>query len=57
MDSTIIAALATLGAIMVLGFIGNYFFNRTQIPSIVYTFGVTIISHYEKKKITERQED
>jgi cell volume regulation protein A len=32
----VISALIILGVIMVLGFIGNYIFNRTQIPSIVW---------------------
>lgn len=37
-------ALITLGAIMILGFIGNFIFNRTQIPSIVWllVFGLII---------------
>ena len=40
----VIPAVITLGAIMVLGFIGNYIFNRTQIPSIVWLllFGLII---------------
>lgn len=40
----IIPALITLGTIMVLGFIGNYIFNRTQIPSIVWLlfFGLIV---------------
>ncbi len=40
----VIAALSVLGAIMVLGFIGNYIFNKTQIPSIVWLlfFGLII---------------
>jgi len=40
----IIPALITLGTIMVLGFIGNYIFNRTQIPSIVWLllFGLVV---------------
>ena len=32
----VISALIILGVIMVLGFIGNFIFNRTQIPSIVW---------------------
>ena len=32
----VISALIILGAIMILGFIGNLIFNRTQIPSIVW---------------------
>ena len=32
----IIPAIITLAIIMILGFIGNFIFNRTQIPSIVW---------------------
>ena len=37
-------ALIILGAIMILGFLGNLIFNRTQIPSIVWllVFGLVI---------------
>jgi len=37
-------AIIILGAIMILGFIGNYIFNRTQIPSIVWllVFGLIV---------------
>ena len=40
----VISALIILGVIMVLGFIGNYIFNRTQIPSIVWllVFGLVV---------------
>ncbi len=40
----VISALIILGVIMVLGFIGNYIFNRTQIPSIVWLllFGLVV---------------
>lgn len=40
----VVLALVTLGAIMVLGFIGNFIFNRTQIPSIVWLllFGLVV---------------
>ena len=40
----IISALIILGIIMILGFIGNYIFNRTQIPSIVWLllFGLIV---------------
>ena len=40
----IIFALIILGAIMILGFFGNFIFNRTQIPSIVWLllFGLVI---------------
>ncbi len=36
--------LIILGAIMILGFIGNFIFNRTQIPSIVWllVFGLIV---------------
>jgi len=42
--SIVIPAMITLGTIMVLGFIGNYIFNRTQIPSIVWLllFGLVV---------------
>ena len=40
----VIPALITFGAIMVLGFIGNYIFNKTQVPSIIWLllFGLVI---------------
>ncbi|RLF28916.1 MAG: hypothetical protein DRN05_02860 [Thermoplasmata archaeon] len=40
----IISALVVLAAIMILGFVGNFIFNRTQIPSIVWLliFGLII---------------
>jgi len=40
----VISALIILGVIMVLGFIGNFIFNRTQIPSIVWLllFGLVV---------------
>lgn len=40
----LIAGLVTLGLVMILGFIGNYIFNKTQIPSIVWLllFGLII---------------
>ena len=40
----IISAVTILGAIMILGFIGNIIFNRTQIPSIVWLliFGLIV---------------
>ena len=43
-EEIVIPALVALGAIMVLGFIGNYIFNKTQIPSIVWLllFGLII---------------
>jgi cell volume regulation protein A len=40
----VIPALITFSAIMILGFLGNYIFNKTQIPSIVWLllFGLVI---------------
>jgi len=40
----VITALITIGVIMVLGFIGNYIFNKTRIPSIVWLlfFGLAV---------------
>jgi cell volume regulation protein A len=40
----VVPALITFGAIMILGFIGNYIFNKTQIPSIIWLllFGLII---------------
>jgi len=40
----VIPAIIIFGVIMVLGFIGNYIFNRTQIPSIVWLllFGLIV---------------
>ncbi|MBN1281181.1 MAG: cation:proton antiporter [Candidatus Thermoplasmatota archaeon] len=32
----VVTALITIGVILVLGFIGNYIFNRTKIPSIIW---------------------
>lgn len=53
----VIPTLITLGAIMVLGFIGNYIFNKTQIPSIVWLllFGLivgAIINTYNVEVLT-----
>jgi len=41
---TVTQALIVLGVILLLGFIGNYIFNKTQIPSIVWLllFGLFI---------------
>ena len=40
----IISGLAILGFILILGFVGNYIFNKTQIPSIVWLllFGLLV---------------
>ena len=35
-EVNVIPYLTILGLILILGFIGNYIFNRTQIPSIVW---------------------
>ncbi len=45
----LIAGLITLGFILILGFIGNYIFNKTQIPSIVWLllFGLIIGSFFK----------
>ena len=45
MEITIIDTLIVLGFIMVLGFISNYIFNKTQIPSIVWLilFGLFVL--------------
>lgn len=53
----VIPTLITLGAIMVLGFIGNYIFNKTQIPSIIWLllFGLivgAIINTYNVEVLT-----
>ncbi len=48
-------ALITLGAIMILGFIGNIIFNRTQIPSIVWLllFGLVVGVIFNVQNIPE----
>jgi len=40
----VVSAIAILGFILILGFIGNYIFNRTQVPSIVWLllFGLIV---------------
>lgn len=40
----LLSALVILGLILILGFIGNYIFNKTQIPSIVWLllFGLIV---------------
>jgi len=44
MEISVIDTLIVLGFIMVLGFIGNYIFNKTQIPSIIWLlfFGLIV---------------
>lgn len=51
----IIPAVITLGAIMILGFLGNLIFNRTQIPSIVWLllFGLVIGIVFNVQSIDE----
>jgi len=43
-SSAITIAISILGFILILGFIGNYIFNRTQVPSIVWLliFGLIV---------------
>jgi len=51
----IIPAVITLGAIMILGFLGNFIFNRTQIPSIVWLllFGLVVGVVFNIQNINE----
>ncbi len=51
----IIPAVITLGAIMLLGFLGNLIFNRTQIPSIVWLllFGLVVGIVFNIQNINE----
>ena len=55
MEFTVIDALIVLGAIMVLGFIGNYIFNKTQIPSIIWLllFGVFVGFVFNVQEVNE----
>lgn len=55
MEITAIDALIVLGAIMILGFIGNYIFNKTQIPSIIWLllFGVFVGFIFNIQEINE----
>ena len=39
----IISALIAFGAIMIIGFIGNIIFNRTQIPSIIWLLALGVV--------------
>jgi potassium/hydrogen antiporter len=49
----VISALIVLGVIMVLGFIGNFIFNRTQIPSIVWLllFGLLVGAFFKVEDV------
>jgi cell volume regulation protein A len=55
MEITVIDALIVLGAILVLGFIGNYIFNKTQIPSIIWLllFGFFVGIAFNIQEINE----
>jgi cell volume regulation protein A len=50
-----ITALIALGAILFLGFIGNYIFNKTQIPSIIWLllFGLFVGVIFNMQEINE----
>ena len=50
-----ISALISLGAILFLGFIGNYIFNKTQIPSIIWLllFGLFVGVVFNVQAINE----
>jgi len=54
-EITVPQALITLGVIMTLGFIGNYIFNKTQIPSIVWLllFGLFVGAVFNIQEINE----
>ena len=54
-EDIIIPALITLGAIMVLGFIGNFIFYRTQIPSIIWLlfFGLIVGLIFNVQELVE----
>lgn len=55
MEITVIDAIIVLGAILVLGFIGNYIFNKTQIPSIIWLllFGFFVGAAFNIQDINE----
>jgi cell volume regulation protein A len=57
MEEYVIPAIITLGAIMVLGFIGNYIFNKTQIPSIVWLllFGLVVGIIFNVQELVSQQ--
>ena len=56
MEITVIDALVVLGAILIIGFIGNYIFNKTQIPSIVWLllFGLFVGVIFNIQEINEQ---
>ena len=56
MEITVIDTLIVLGFIMVLGFIGNYIFNKTQIPSIIWLlfFGLVVGMIFNIQKINDQ---
>lgn len=51
----IIPGLITLALIMILGFLGHYIFNKTQIPSIIWLlfFGVVLGAIFNVRSIIE----
>ena len=53
---TVIDSLIILGVILILGFIGNYIFNKTQIPSIVWLllFGLFVGVIFNVQEINEQ---
>jgi cell volume regulation protein A len=55
MAITVIDTIIVFGAILILGFIGNYIFNKTQIPSIIWLllFGVFIGLIFNVQRIDE----
>jgi len=56
MELAVPQVLITLGAILVLGFIGNYIFNKTQIPSIIWLliFGLFVGVIFNIQQINEQ---
>lgn len=55
MEITVVDSLIILGVILILGFIGNYIFNKTQIPSIVWLllFGLFVGVIFNVSEIDE----
>jgi len=55
LDLLVIYSLIVLGAILIIGFIGNYIFNKTQIPSIVWLllFGLLVGVLFNVQQINE----
>jgi len=56
MEIVVPQILITLGAILVLGFIGNYIFNKTQIPSIIWLliFGLFVGVVFNVQQINDQ---